>query len=359
VSISTFEAARRGSLVAVRFSIRPVPVLPRALPFLVCLLSWPLEAKEAVLPERQEAAPQAQEASPPPDAIELPEVTVSATATPEPLPDVGSSVTVIDSAQIERPQRRTVPDALSLAPGLNVVQSGGPGGQTSVFIRGTNSNQVKVLIDGIDASDPSNPNGSFDFGQLLTYDIARIEVLRGPQSGLYGADAIGGVISITTKAGEGPPKTKALIEGGSFGTLNETMGFSGSTPVFSYYMNLAHFDARRSATRMRIGRSPPNSEPTSPIIWMRALSPAISIRRCASPATISRRFRQRRRRRKAPSASTSYTRAARPIGLPSTAPSRIASGSGTHKRIRGKRIPTRALELHCQPAISAKLARQL
>jgi vitamin B12 transporter len=101
-----------------------------------------------------------------------------------------------------------VPDALSLAPGLNVVQTGGSGGQTSVFIRGTNSNQVKVLIDGIDASDPSNANGSFDFGQLLTYDIARIEVLRGPQSGLYGADAIGGVISITTIGGKGRPRPR-------------------------------------------------------------------------------------------------------------------------------------------------------
>ncbi len=186
----------------------------------------------------------AQDDSKPAEPEELPEVevTVSATATPEPVKDVGSSVTVIDAARIEIEQRRTVPDALSLAPGLNVVQSGGPGGQTSVFIRGTNSNQVKVLIDGIDASDPSSPNGSFDFGQLLTYDLARIEVLRGPQSGLYGADAIGGVISITTKAGEGPPKARGLIEGGSFGTLNETIGFSGATPVFSYYVNLAHFD---------------------------------------------------------------------------------------------------------------------
>ena len=113
--------------------------------------------------------------------------------------EFASSTTVITAADIESHQYRTVPDALTLVPGLNVVQTGGPGGQTSIFIRGTNSNHVKVLIDGIDVSDPSNPNQSFDFGQLLTGDIARIEVLRGPQSGLYGSDAIGGVISITTK----------------------------------------------------------------------------------------------------------------------------------------------------------------
>ncbi len=224
--ISDLAAAKRGSLLAARFFMRRVPLLLLA-PLAVCLAASPLSA---------------QETSPPSEAIEVPEVTVSATTTPEPLTDVGSSVTVIDSAEIEREQRRTVPDALSLAPGLNVVQTGGPGGQTSVFVRGTNANQVKVLIDGIDASDPSNPTGAFDFGQLLTYDIDRIEILRGPQSGLYGADAIGGVISITTKSGEGPPKAKALIEGGSFGSLNEVMGFSGATPVFSYYMNLAHFN---------------------------------------------------------------------------------------------------------------------
>ncbi|MGZ3290829.1 MAG: TonB-dependent receptor, partial [Xanthobacteraceae bacterium] len=133
-------------------------------------------------------------------------VVYSPTAVPTLARDIASSVTVITSADIAREQRRTVPDALANVPGLNIVQSGGPGGQTSVFMRGTNSNQVKVLIDGIDVSDPSNPNRSFDFGQLLTADIERIEVLRGPQSGLYGADAIGGVISIITKKGEGPPK---------------------------------------------------------------------------------------------------------------------------------------------------------
>ncbi len=128
-------------------------------------------------------------------------VVVSPTTVPTPSYESASSTTVITAADIESHQYRTVPDALSLVPGLNVVQTGGPGGQTSVFIRGTNSNHVKVLIDGIDVSDPSNPNQSFDFGQLLTGDIARIEVLRGPQSGLYGSDAIGGVISITTKQG--------------------------------------------------------------------------------------------------------------------------------------------------------------
>jgi vitamin B12 transporter len=181
----------------------------------------------------------AQESASPP--IELPTIVVSPTGIPTPASQASSSVTAITAADIEREQWRTVPDALSTVPGLNVVQSGGPGGQTSVFIRGSNSNHVKVLIDGIDVSDPSSANRTFDFGQLLTSDIARIEVLRGPQSGLYGADAIGGVISIFTKKGDGPLKATGMVEGGSFGTFNQAAAVSGSDARFNYAFNLAHF----------------------------------------------------------------------------------------------------------------------
>jgi vitamin B12 transporter len=168
-------------------------------------------------------------------------IVVSPTGTETPIGQIASSITVITAKDLERDQRRTVPDALATVPGLNVVQTGGPGGQTSVFMRGTNSNHTKVLIDGIDVSDPSNPNRSFDFGQLLTADIQQIEVLRGPQSGLYGADALGGVISIITKKGEGPPRAYGTLEGGSFGTFNQTAGFSGAQDRINYAFNVAHF----------------------------------------------------------------------------------------------------------------------
>jgi vitamin B12 transporter len=168
---------------------------------------------------------------------------ISATGVATPESQIANSVTVITAEQMERDQRRTLPDALATVPGLNIVQTGSPGGITSVFMRGTNSNHVKVLIDGIDVTDPSSGNQTFDFSQMLTADIARIEVLRGPQSGLYGADAIGGVISITTKKGEGPPKATVTAEGGSFGTFNQSANFSGSKDRFNYSFNIQHFQA--------------------------------------------------------------------------------------------------------------------
>ena len=172
--------------------------------------------------------------------LALDEIVVSATGTPTPAREVASAVTVITARDIEQQQRRTLPQALAAVPGLNIVQIGGPGGLTSVFMRGTNSNHVKVLIDGIEANDASTPNRAFDFGSMVTDDIERIEVLRGPQSGLYGANPIGGVISITTKRGEGPPKMTARVAGGSHGTFNQSIGFSGGDNRFNYAFNVAH-----------------------------------------------------------------------------------------------------------------------
>ncbi|WP_245973698.1 TonB-dependent receptor plug domain-containing protein [Bosea caraganae] len=185
----------------------------------------------------------------------LDEVVVSATGLPTPAKEIASSVTVVTAQEIEQQQRRTLPQALASVPGLNIVQIGGPGGQTSVFMRGTNSNHVKVLIDGIEVNDPSTPNRSFDFGQMLTGDIERIEVLRGPQSGLYGANALGGVISITTKRGEGPPKVTGSVEAGSYGTFNQTLSVSGGADRFDYAFGIAHFKADSTPV------TPPNLVP--------------------------------------------------------------------------------------------------
>ena len=168
-------------------------------------------------------------------------VVVSATRIPTPVAEIASSVTVITAADIEARQQRSLPDVLRSVPGVNIVQSGGAGGQTSLFIRGTNSNHTKVLLDGIDISDPSTANGVADLSKLLTDDIAKVEVLRGPQGALYGSDAIGGVVNIITQSGEGPMKITADAEGGSFGTFNQRGSVSGSEGDFRYAATVQHF----------------------------------------------------------------------------------------------------------------------
>jgi vitamin B12 transporter len=177
------------------------------------------------------------------EADELQIIVITATRIPTPVLQVASSITVVTAADIEARQERTFADVLKDIPGLNVVQTGGPGGETSVFMRGTNSNHTKVFIDGIDVSDPSNATGAFDFGQLLTQDIERVEVLRGPQSGLYGSDAIGGVINIITRSGNGPAQFTGAAEGGTFDTFNQAGTVSGSDEAFHYSASVAHFHA--------------------------------------------------------------------------------------------------------------------
>jgi vitamin B12 transporter len=136
--------------------------------------------------------------------LTVPETVVTATRVPTPVENVAAGVTVIDRATIESHGYNTLTDALSGVPGLHVSPAGGPGGQASVFIRGSNSDHVLVLRDGMPITDASDPTAAFNFGTDTLSDIERIEVIRGPMAALYGSGAIGGVINLISRRGTEP-----------------------------------------------------------------------------------------------------------------------------------------------------------
>ncbi|HLF86768.1 MAG TPA: TonB-dependent receptor [Nitrospiria bacterium] len=172
--------------------------------------------------------------------VEVGEIVITATKTETPLKDVASSVTIIKEEDIDKKKAKTVAEAIRDVPGIDVVQTGGPGGLTSVFIRGGNSNHTLVLIDGVQVNSPTA--GLFDFANLTTDNIERIEIVRGAQSTLYGSDAIGGVINIITKRGKGAPAINFSVEAGSFRSLRESIGISGTTQSSDYSLSVGRFD---------------------------------------------------------------------------------------------------------------------
>ena len=178
----------------------------------------------------------------PASAQDMDDLVVTATRLATPRGEVASSVSVISAEDIERRQFRSVSQALRSVPGLHVVQSGGPGQQTSVFMRGANSNHTLVLIDGVEATDPSSPAGAVDFSNLWLDNIERIEIVRGAQSTLYGSDAIGGVIHITTRRGAGKLHGAGKLEGGSDSTVNQQASVAGSTDRVNYSFGVTHTD---------------------------------------------------------------------------------------------------------------------
>ena len=178
----------------------------------------------------------------------LEKVVVTATRVETPMEEIASSVTVISSEEIERKQKTHVMEILRGIPGLDVVRTGGAGKNTSVFIRGANSEHTLVMIDGVEVNDPISPGRSYDFAHLTVDNIERIEVIRGPQSTLYGSDAIGGVVNIITKKGEGKPKFFLSAEGGSFTTFREATGISGGNKWVNYSFALSRFDTEGIST---------------------------------------------------------------------------------------------------------------
>ncbi|MDP3148145.1 MAG: TonB-dependent receptor [Ignavibacteria bacterium] len=171
----------------------------------------------------------------------LSDVVVSATKTATLSTQVGSAITVIDREQIELSQKGTVLELLSEVPGVSLVQQGGAGKLATVFLRGANAGQTLVLLDGVEMNNPGDVGNAFDFSNLQADDIERIEILRGPQSTLYGSDALAGVISIfTRKASEGL-NTTAHIEGGSYNSLRSSASVSGRINALSYLVSANDF----------------------------------------------------------------------------------------------------------------------
>jgi vitamin B12 transporter len=168
-------------------------------------------------------------------------IVVSATRFDIPLDQSPASVSLITSEEIEEKQIERVSDALREVPGLSVVQTGTAGQLTSVFTRGLNSGHTQVLLDGI----PINQGlaGQFDFANLTTDDIGRIEVARGPQSTIYGPRAMAGVIQMFTKQGDGTPGVTLSAEGGSYGEFREALESDGKIDQFDYSIGASRIDA--------------------------------------------------------------------------------------------------------------------
>ena len=154
-------------------------------------------------------------------------VVVTANRSAKPIDQVGQSVTLLTAPQIQLDQETGVADILARTPGVVVTRNGGPGQPTSLNIRGADSAQTVVLIDGVKVNDPSNVGAAYDFANLITGDVSRIEVLRGPQSTLYGSEAIGGVVNVITADATRPLQGDAQAEGGSYGTAYVRGGVGG------------------------------------------------------------------------------------------------------------------------------------
>ena len=171
-------------------------------------------------------------------------IVVTATGVPTPAEQIAAGVTIIDRATIQQRGYTDLVQALSAVPGLRIAQSGGAGSQASVFIRGTNSNQVLVLRDGIPINDPADPGGAFNFGDDTLDDIQRIEIIRGPMSGLYGSGAIGGVINIITTRAGGALHGSVTLAGGTQDTGLARANAAGSSGIWDFAASAEGFSTQ-------------------------------------------------------------------------------------------------------------------
>jgi vitamin B12 transporter len=187
-------------------------------------------------------------ASPTPNAIgqtpttRLPDVAITATRLTQPVSQIGTTVTVIHNQQIQDQKIEQTSDALREVPGVIVTQSGGPGTLTDVTIRGSSTDQVLTLLDGVEVN--NGGSGSFDFANLTTDNISRIEVIRGAGGSLYGSSAIGGVINQITEEGTGSPKFSLLSDLGNWATERQVATASGATGRLGYSGSVSYYSTQ-------------------------------------------------------------------------------------------------------------------
>ena len=169
------------------------------------------------------------------------EIVVTATRLETPAREIASSVSVITSKDLAKLKKSSALEVLRDVLGVSITQNGGPGEAASVFLRGANSEHTLVLLDGVELNDPINPSRSADLAHLYLENIERIEIIRGPQSPLYGSDALGGVINIITKKGAGKARLDLAATGGSYGTFVGWGGVSGSVKKANYSFGISQF----------------------------------------------------------------------------------------------------------------------
>ncbi len=181
-------------------------------------------------------APPGGDAQEPADTMRLDPVVVSANRLPTPVSDVPAAVTILHGRDLKARGIVYVADALRDVAGVDVARNGSYGGVTSTFIRGGESDYLKVLIDGVPLNDPG---GAVDLAHLTTDNVERIEIVRGPVSVLYGSDAVSGIVQIFTRRGEGALRGEVSVRAGTYTSIDADGGISGDTDTFDYSLSAA------------------------------------------------------------------------------------------------------------------------
>src|SRR5260370_12530552 len=160
------------------------------------------------------------------EAQKLNPVVVTATRIPQPIGEIGTTITVVEDPQIQEQKIDRVADVLREVPGVQVTQSGSPGSTTDVSIRGSTAAQTLILVDGVDVN--AGATGSFDMANLTTDNLDRVEVPRGAGGSVYGSQAIGGVVNVLSQEGDGPPTASLRSSGGGRATRPPIGSVSGA-----------------------------------------------------------------------------------------------------------------------------------